>query len=98
MSEDTATILLEEVRLLRGEIDGLRADLAARKAEQLDATAPMPERPRIQPYTVAEFCKLIRRHDEWVSDRCRSGIIRSLPGKPYRIPVSELARWAEDVK
>ena len=86
MSDDTATALLEEVRLLRGEIDGLRADLAARST---------PTRPRLEPYTVAEFAAIVRRSSRFISTRCRSNRIKALPGKPYLIPVPELARFLD---
>jgi hypothetical protein len=92
MSHDEIIAILAENRQLRIELDTLRADLAAR--QNTLATPAV----RIQPYTVKEFAALIRRHDEFVSDRCRTGLIRSLPGKPYRIPPSELSRWTEGGK
>jgi len=45
--------------------------------------------------TAAEFAKRIRRSPEYVTDRCRIGTIKALPGKPYRIPAEELARFAK---
>ena len=43
-------------------------------------------------FTVAMFAAAIGRHPQWVSDRCRVGVIRTLPGgKPYRIPLGEAA-------
>lgn len=45
-------------------------------------------------FTVAMFAAAIGRHTQWVSDRCRVGVIRTLPGgKPYRIPLSEEERF-----
>ncbi len=86
MSDDLANKILEEMRLLRSELGSLRANLAGRRES---------ERPRIEPYKVVEFARLIRRSRMWVSNRCMAGLIRTLPGKPYRIPVLELKRWTE---
>ncbi len=89
MNNETA--LLEEVRALRLEIEALRADKYAKRGQQIaDSVAP-----RVSPYTVKEFAQLIRRHPEFVSERCKIGVIKSLPGKPYRIPVSQLRLWTE---
>jgi hypothetical protein len=89
MSSADASAILEELRLLREELATLRADLTAMK------TVQPANGPRIEPYTVGEFAALIRRHNEYVSERCKAGVIRTLPGKPYRIPVGELRRWME---
>ncbi len=70
---------------MRAKLEAIHADLLEMKRD----LKFHPER-RIEPYTVLEFAALIRRHREWVSERCRAGIIKTLPGKPYRIPVSQL--------
>ncbi len=69
--------------------------LEAIHADVLEIKAYMRASPevRIQPYTVKEFGALIRRHREWVSERCQCGLIKTLPGKPYLIPASELIRY-----
>jgi excisionase family DNA binding protein len=81
---NTETNLFDAIRALSDKIDALREEITANKT---------PERPRVEPYTVKEFADLIRRHREWVSDRCRAGRIKTMPGKPYRIPVSEVEKW-----
>lgn len=96
MSDETGQALLEEVRLLRGEIDSLRADLAARRASGPES--PAAAKVRVEPYTLKEFCAIIRRGRVWVSTRCKDGVIQTLPGRGYRIPVSEAKRWTEAQK
>jgi hypothetical protein len=87
MSDEHAIALLEEMRLLRGEIDTLRADFAARQS--------MPPAPaaRVEPYTVKEFASIVRRSAPYISRRCKAGRIHALPGKPYLIPPVELNRY-----
>jgi hypothetical protein len=50
-------------------------------------------RPAPAVYSVSEFAAAIRRRPRYVSDRCRTGKIKTLPGKPYRIPAWEAANW-----
>ena len=41
-----------------------------------------------------EFASAIGRQRQFVSDRCRGGQIRVLPGgKPWRIPLQEETEW-----
>ncbi|WP_277509506.1 hypothetical protein [Ereboglobus sp. PH5-5] len=41
-----------------------------------------------------EFAAAIGRHRQFVSDRCRARVIKTIKGgRPYRIPFSELAVW-----
>lgn len=82
MSTDTEKLLLAEIRLLRADVKSLK-DRAATPA---DAVAPL---------SVPEFAKIIRRKPRFVSDRCRTGKIKTLPGKPYRIHPAEVRRWVE---
>ena len=51
------------------------------------------QRPAPTVYSVSEFAAAIRRRPRYVSDRCRTGKIKTLPGKPYRIPAWEAANW-----
>lgn len=93
MSDETGQALLEEVRLLRGEIDSLRADLAARQASS--PQSPVVAKVRVEPYTVKEFATIVRRSCRYISTRCRSNRIKALPGKPYLIPPAELTRFLD---
>lgn len=80
--------------LLRGEITALRRELAAVHDELL----------RLRPTAIAatltcgQFAERIGRGLEYVQDRCKSREIRTLPGKPYRIPAAELVRWLEQTR
>lgn len=48
-------------------------------------------------FWVQEFAAVVGRNAHWVSDRCSAGVIRTLNGgKPYRIPLTEEARWNKD--
>ncbi len=78
--------------------DPIMAKLNAIHADVLSLKIPVPpvaERVRVEPYTVKEVAALLRRSRMWVSDRCRCGLIRTLPGRGYRIPVGELNRLLE---
>jgi hypothetical protein len=45
-------------------------------------------------YTTKTFAAAIGRGSQWVSQRCKARVIKTLPGgKPYRIPLSEEARF-----
>ena len=70
---------------LAADVAGLRADL------QKDP------RTRIQPYTVKELAKLARRHPNYISDKCRTGQISTLGGKPYMIPPGAASRFLQIV-
>ena len=70
-----------------------KLDMEPNQPKHSRAEASHFDRTRISPYSVREFAVLIRRHREYVSERCKSGLIATLPGKPYRIPVTELAAW-----
>jgi hypothetical protein len=55
------------------------------------AANPSVSRPQL--LTCAQFAVAVGRSTEWVQDRCRRRLIRTVAGrKPYRIPGSELAR------
>lgn len=82
------SLILEENRVLRLELETLRVGEMAQREQAALAS-------RVSPFTVKEFAGLIRRHHEYVSERCKIGVIKSLPGKPYRIPVSQLRAWTE---
>lgn len=92
MSEEAATVLLAEVRLLRGEIGALRADLNAANRGAAEIVKPTV---RVEPYTVAEFAKIVRRSPRYISTRCSANRIKALPGKPYLIPPMELTRFLD---
>lgn len=49
-----------------------------------------------QMLTCEQFGAKIGRSAEYVQDRCRINRIKAAPGKPYRIPASELQRWLRD--
>ncbi len=50
-------------------------------------------------FLVREFGAVIGRSRQFVSDRCSARVIRKLPGgKPFRIPLTEEARWNNDHK
>ena len=71
--------------------------------EQLDALADMvAERilrahsapvVHLGPMTCEQFGAAIGRRARHVNDLCRLGMLRHLPGKPYRILPEELARY-----
>ena len=82
------SLILEENRALRLELETLRVGGIAQREQAALAS-------RVSPFTVKEFAGLTRRHHEYVSERCKIGVIKSLPGKPYRIPVSELRAWTQ---
>jgi hypothetical protein len=71
----------EKLDVVLSELRGLRADLQS------------DPRKRVSPYTVKELAKLARRHPNYISERCRVGVIAHLPGKPYRIPPGSAARF-----
>lgn len=62
-----------------------------------DATAALVAREAAKArgwYKAAEFAAVIGRCDDWVTARCAARVIKTLPGgKPWRIPLSEEARW-----
>jgi hypothetical protein len=80
-------LLLAKLEGLQEELAGIRAELFALRGETIRETY------RVRPYTVKEFAALIGRHPEFVSERCKVGVIKTTPGKPYRIPVSEVNKW-----
>lgn len=47
----------------------------------------------IGPLSCEQFSAAVGRSTEYVQDHCRTGGIRHLPGKPYRILPEELARY-----
>lgn len=65
------------------------ADMVARR---LRAPAPAPV-VHLGPLSCEQFGAAIGRSTEYVQDHCRTGGIRHLPGKPYRILPEELARF-----
>ncbi|EIQ00883.1 hypothetical protein OpiT1DRAFT_05440 [Opitutaceae bacterium TAV1] len=45
-------------------------------------------------YTTKEFAAVVGRNEDYITQRCRGGSIKTLPGgKPYRIPLSEETEW-----
>lgn len=97
--EEPASVMLSRIERHMAH----HSELLAKIVRKLDMEPKQPkhgraepthfDRTRISPYTVREFAVLIRRHREYVSQRCKSGLIATLAGKPYRIPVRELAAW-----
>lgn len=84
MSTETENLLLAEIRQLRADVKALaHTGPAFRSAEET------------KPLSVPEFAKIIRRKPRFVSDRCRTGKIKTLPGKPYRIHPAEVRRWVQ---
>jgi hypothetical protein len=71
----------ETLNSVLAELRGLRAELRA------------DPRRRIEPYTVRELATLARRHPNFISARCKAGVIETLSGKPYRIPPGAAANF-----
>ncbi len=45
-------------------------------------------------HTVSTFARVVGRHENWVSARCKARVIQVLPGgKPYKIPLIEEIRY-----
>lgn len=94
--------LASEIFALRSDVasltERLNAVLATLPVLPPDATAAQAARTTGQVrgwFTAAEFAAMIGRHNQFVSDRCSSGVIKTLRGgKPYRIPLSEGIRWS----
>jgi hypothetical protein len=89
-------------RELQVRFDAIDAALAA-VLERLNtisnpAAEPGPGMGRLKPYTPAEFAALIGRPYHWVTDRCRAGLIATVPRKrkPYRIPPGEYVRMMRE--
>jgi|GEM_PF-4227375 len=93
--------LLSEAAALRGEVakltEGLNRVMAALPALPVEASAASEARATGKArgfYVVETFASVVGRHKQWVSQRCKLKLIRTLPGgKPYRIPLSEENRW-----
>lgn len=74
------------------QLDAL-ADMVAERilrAQSVPVGAPVVH---LGPMTCEQFGAAIGRSTEYVQDHCRTGGIRHLPGKPYRILPEELARY-----
>ena len=93
MSDAESSNILNELRALRADLaevlnlpEDAKAALAARQAAQARGY-----------HTVNTLAACIGAHPHTVSDRCRTGTIRTLdtPGKGYRIPLSEEQRINE---
>ena len=81
----------EAVLLLAPEQLEAIADKVAERILRAQA-APAPVL-HLGPMTCEQFAAAIGRKVEYVQDHCRTGGIRHLPGKPYRILAEELARY-----
>ena len=72
------------------QLDALADKVAERLLRAQGAPAPVVH---IGPLTCEQFGEAVGRSTEYVQDHCRTGGIRHLPGKPYRILPEELARY-----
>jgi hypothetical protein len=70
-----------------------KLDLILKEVRAIENRLRTDPRSRIESYTVKELAGLAKRHPQYVSDRCRMGRIKTLPGKPYRIPPIEAAKF-----
>jgi hypothetical protein len=99
-SEGEKLALLEAVERIEKrlhEIFAVRADtrseLPTKVVKAMDARS---EANAVGYFTVKTFAAVVGRSPHWVSDRCKPSVrvIKTLPGgKPYRIPLSEEARF-----
>ena len=74
------------------QLDALADKVAERilRAHSAPVAAPVVH---LGPMTCEQFAAAIGRSAEYVQDHCRTGGLRALPGKPYRILPEELARY-----
>ena len=78
------------VALLPDQLDALADKVAERLLRAQASPAPIVH---LGPLTCEQFAAAIGRKVEYVQDHCRTGGLRHLPGKPYRILPEELARY-----
>ena len=78
------------VALMPDQLDALADKVAERILRAQASPAPVVQ---LGPLTCDQFAAAIGRKVEYVQDHCRTGGIRHLPGKPYRILPEELARY-----
>lgn len=78
------------VALIPEQLDELADKVAERLLRAQASPAPVVQ---LRPLTCEQFGAAIDRSTEYVQDHCRTGGIRHLPGKPYRILPEELARY-----
>lgn len=79
------------VALMPDQLDAL-ADKVAERLLRAQSSTPAAQ-VQLRPLTCEQFGAAIDRSTEYVQDHCRTGGIRHLPGKPYRILPEELARY-----
>lgn len=78
------------------QLDALADKVAERilRAQSAPVASPVASPVvHLGPMTCEQFGAAIGRSAEYVQDHCRTGGLRALPGKPYRILPEELARY-----
>jgi hypothetical protein len=70
-----------------------KLDLLLAEVRDLREELKSDPRHRVSPYTVKELAQLARRHTNYISARCRAGLIPTLGGKPYRISPGAAAKF-----
>lgn len=78
------------VALMPDQLDALAEKVAERLLRAQASPAPVVQ---LGPLTCKQFGAAIGRRARHVNDLCRLGMLRHLPGKPYRILPEELMRY-----
>jgi len=98
---ETVELPAEELKAMRAELGAITrrlnevfAFVPAMPADAVKANAARIAARARGFFWTEEFAAVIGHHKQFVSDRCASRVIKVLPGgKPYRIPLTEEAKW-----